>query len=198
MPSPPKNAHALEPHVGHLLAHQPAARAGRPAEEDHVGVKRARLGEQRLEVLLVGGDVLVVEHRPAEPLERGVEDVGEALPVRLVVVDDERHLVAQLVRELRARGTLLGIDGAVAEEGVNRRMRAAQLRGVRAARERVVRRGGRDLRQPGVVGERDLSDRNVGVEGSDHREYFRIGDEGFDVLRTGGGIVFPLHGVVER
>ncbi len=138
------------------------------------------------------------ERNAAEALVRRLEIIGQALAVRLVVVDDEHFLVAELLRERGQRAALAAVLRAHAEVGVRVGVGRAQLLGIVADRQAVVGVRRRDLRETGVVGERDLGFCDVGVERPDHRHHRAIGNERLDVLRAGRGIVLALHGIVER
>jgi hypothetical protein len=156
-----------------------------------------RLREQRLVVGLALRKVLVSEHRTARGRELLLEHVGEALTVRLVIVDDERLLQPELAREAGAGRTLLIVGRAHAEERVRGGMRRAQLRSFVALRQAGIRGRGTDLHEPRVVRDRNLRLRDARVERTDHRENRIVGNELLHVLRALRGIVRALHSVVE-
>ncbi len=106
-----------------LPAEQPAARHRNAAVEDDAGAGRARFRQKRREVGLIRAEMLVAENRSALRAELLLEDVGEPLAVRLVVVDDEGLGEAEFARERCARCTLPRVERAEAEERVHLGMR---------------------------------------------------------------------------
>jgi hypothetical protein len=160
-------------------------------------VQRAHLREERFVVELERRQVLSANDRAAEPGKIGGEDVGDALPIRLVIVDHERAPEVQAPGVRSRRGTLPVVGGAHTEERGVVRTVGPQAKGIRTHREVDCRGGHRDQRKARGVRDRDLGLGDVGIHRTEYGEHRVVGRERPHVLRTLSRVVFTLHAIVE-
>ena len=95
----------------HLAHDDLGARLDDAAEVDEVGAGGADLGQDRLLVRLLPVDALVGHDLQTDLLGRGLEDIGDALAVELLVVEDVDLLRAQPLRPLGAHRALDVVGG---------------------------------------------------------------------------------------
>src|SRR3954452_19006615 len=168
---------------------------GDAAEEDAIGAGALDRPGQRAVVRGLGVDALVAEHRDALRLGERSHLIGEALPVDLLVVQDEqlRAAVVLLVGHLRRRLDVVGGDdaavGALAGRVVLVRL---ALVGALGTGEAYARVGRRYLQDAGLVQDRQRDRRGAGVELTEV-------DDGRLVLRRLAGVAgrrarLPLAG----
>src|SRR6185503_8232534 len=135
-----------------------AARGVHAAVEDHVGVLRLDLGEDRLEVGFLVGGALAAHHVHLVGLQRLLDLVGEALAVGGLVVDEGDLLRLQLVRDVRGDGrALLVVAAHGAEHGLHAALGELRVGG-RA----------RDHRDPGLAVDLRGGDRDARVQVAHH------------------------------
>jgi hypothetical protein len=93
---PMKRAAAARPaHLLHLADDHLGAGLDDAAEVDEIGARGADLGQHRLLIGLLPVDALVGDHGEADLLGGGLEDIGDALAVQLLVVEDVHLLGAE-------------------------------------------------------------------------------------------------------
>ena len=152
---------------------------------------------QRLEIERERREVLPADDRSASLRKCGREHVGDALAVRLVVVDDERAPQAARPRECGRGGALAIVGGANPKERRAVGVLRAEPHRARTFRQIDRRRGHRDQREPRRVRDRDLGLGDVRVHRSEHADDGIVGCERPEILRALGRIVLALHAIVE-
>ena len=166
-----------QPHFLHLADDDLGARLDDAAQVDEIGAGGAHLGEDGLLVGLLPVDALVGHHREPDLLGGGLEDVGDALAVQLLVVEDEHLLHAEPLGPLGA-DRALDVVGRDRPEVVHEARRTVDLRlaGRRALLlgEAGVRVGRSDLGHVGPVVDRDRDLGRPGVVRADVEDRERI------------------------
>ena len=167
-----------------------------PPEVDEIGAGGADLGQHRLLVGLLPVDALVGHDRQPDLLGGGLEDVGDAFAVELLVVEDVDLLDAHPLGPLGGHRAL-DVVGRDRPEVVHEAARPVDLRlaGRRAAllREPGVGVGRRDLCHVRAVVDRDRDLGRAGVVGADVDDGERIADGLVRVLGLDGAV--PLAGL---
>ena len=152
-------------HLLELLAEQRAAGGIGAAKIHHVGMSRRNRGQQRHKR---GGGAWFAtagEHRAAQALKGGGEDIGNADAIGLGIVDHPYLAIAQPVQQGRAHFALRGVGGGNAEVGHvaagAQRGHDVILAGARRRLRGILRQAGQrvgrtDQRDGRLVGNRHL------------------------------------------
>ena len=189
-------ARGHESEILHLAQDDGRARVDDARQVHQVGARGAHLRQERLLVRLLVVDALVRRHLQADLLGRGLEDVGDALAVELLVVQDVDLLGAQLLGPLGAHGALDVIrrrDPEVVDEAHGAVDLGLPGGGAVLPGETGIRVGRRDLGHMGPVVDRDRHLRRAGVVGADVDDRERVGDGLVRVLRLDRPV--PLAGL---
>src|SRR5207245_1832735 len=172
------------------------ARLDHAAEVDEVGAGGADLGEYGLLVGLLPVDALVGDDGETDLLRGGLEDVGDALAVQLLVVEDVDLLGAHPLGPLGADGAL-DVVGRDRAEVIHVATRAVDLGlaggGPALLGEAGIGVGRRHLGHVRAVGDGDRDLGGPGVVGADVHDGEGIADGLVRVFRLDGAV--PLAGL---
>ena len=175
-----------QPDLLHLADDHLGAGLDDAAQVDEIGAGGADLGQHRLLIGLLPVDALVGDHGEADLLGGGLEDVGDALAVELLVVEDVHLLRAEALGPLGG-DRALDVVGRDRPEVVDVPAGPVDLRLARGRPALLgqprVGIGRRDLRHVGAVGDRDRDLGGAGIVGADVDDGERIADGLVRVLR---------------
>src|SRR6267143_2142559 len=185
-----------ETHFLHLPDDDLRAGLDDAAHVDEIRAGGPDLREDRLLVGLFPVDAFVGDHGQPDLLRGGLEDVGDALAVEFLVVEDEHLLDAQALGPLGGDGAL-DVVGRDRPEVVHEPARPVDLRltrrGAALLRQPGIRVGRRHLRHVRAVGDRDRDLGGARVVGADVDDRERVTDRLVRVLGLDRAV--PLAGL---